>query len=191
MSSSASPNNFSGITSVFFIIVDGFLDSFRPLLTIELPDPDTASIAASIWQEAAAALRRWQAFKAAIPALDYDDLQLTLLDRLLSSPEFRSHCQALFDHILVDEFQDTNRLQQRIVWALAGLEPASETPARVFLVGDAKQSIYRFRRADIVTYNEVKSIIARDPNGAVVHLSSNFRTRGALIDWVNEALGKR
>ncbi|MFH1924618.1 MAG: UvrD-helicase domain-containing protein [Planctomycetota bacterium] len=54
----------------------------------------------------------------------------------------------------------------------------------LFVVGDPKQSIYRFRRADIVTYNEVKKIIAA--NGEVVVLTANFRSQKPVIDWVNE-----
>src|SRR5262249_37120809 len=58
-------------------------------------------------------------------------------------------------------------------------------PGSLFVVGDPKQSIYRFRRADIVTYNQVKEIVAR--HGIVVALSANFRAIEPLIEWVNRA----
>jgi ATP-dependent exoDNAse (exonuclease V) beta subunit len=57
-------------------------------------------------------------------------------------------------------------------------------PGALFVVGDPKQSIYRFRRADIDTYNEVKKLIARS-GGRVLHLTSNFRSVKAIGDWVN------
>ena len=58
-------------------------------------------------------------------------------------------------------------------------------PGSLFVVGDPKQSIYRFRRADIVTYNQVKNIIVSS-GGAVVPLTANFRTIGMLITWSNQ-----
>ena len=60
---------------------------------------------------------------------------------------------------------------------------AKPVPGALFVVGDPKQSIYRFRRADIVTYNEVKKII--EQHGEVVTLSANFRSCKPVIDWVN------
>src|SRR5690606_12185485 len=62
-------------------------------------------------------------------------------------------------------------------------------PGSLFVVGDPKQSIYRFRRADIVTYNRVRSIIEQT-GGRVVHLTANVRTVGELVGWVNETVNE-
>ena len=92
--------------------------------------------------------------------------------------------------MLVDEFQDTDPVQAEVMLLLTADDPAQTqwrlarpVPGALFVVGDPKQSIYRFRRADIVTYNEVKKII--EQHGEVVVLRANFRSRKAVIDWVN------
>ncbi len=61
-------------------------------------------------------------------------------------------------------------------------------PGKLFLVGDPKQSIYRFRRADIALYDEVKALVSRQPGGAgaVTAIRQNFRTTPAVAEWVNE-----
>ena len=94
--------------------------------------------------------------------------------------------------LLVDEFQDTDPLQLRLATLLALAEPEvvpptwSESvcaPGRLFFVGDPKQSIYRFRRADIALYDQAKDTFA---DGSV-QLTRNFRTVPEVIDWINEA----
>ncbi len=168
-------------------VKDLLLEIFRPLWRAELPSTETAYIAAAIWQEASHAARRWQSFKASIPALDFDDLQLIVRDALRDNREFRQACQALFRHILVDEFQDTNGLQQEIIWLLAGLEkPTREEPARVFIVGDAKQSIYRFRNADVTVYTRTRREFARREDAEAVRLEVSHRPHAGLMELFNE-----
>ena len=78
-------------------------------------------------------------------ALDFDDLEFKALE-LLKQKEIREHWQNEVDALLVDEFQDTNRRQQEIIEALAG------KTGSLFIVGDMRQSIYRFRQADVTVF---------------------------------------
>ena len=113
--------------------------------------------------------------------LNFQDLLLTAAKMLRENPPIRTYFRKRFTHLLVDEFQDTDPIQAEVMLLLTADDP-DETDWRrcrpvsgsLFVVGDPKQSIYRFRRADIVTYNEVKRIIA-DTGGQVVSLTANFR----------------
>ncbi len=125
--------------------------------------------------------------------LNYQDLLMCSARMLRNNPNVRRFFQERFTRILVDEFQDTDPIQAEVLLFLAS-SSAEETDWRkcspiagsLFVVGDPKQSIYRFRRADIVTYNHVKQII-KDSGGDIVTLSANFRAEKVLIDWVNES----
>ncbi len=127
--------------------------------------------------------------------LSYGDLLMKAAQLLRDKPHVRRYFQDRFTHLLVDEFQDTDPIQAEVMLLLTASD-VNETDWRrvvprvgsLFVVGDPKQSIYRFRRADIVTYNDVKNIIQRGnaQNGMVLELSSNFRTTGSIISWVNE-----
>jgi ATP-dependent helicase/nuclease subunit A len=125
--------------------------------------------------------------------LNFQD-QLMLVSRLLrDNPEVRRSFQGQFGCILVDEFQDTDPIQAEILFELTGQDPEEcdwtrivPAPGSLFLVGDPKQSIYRFRRADIDIYNLVKERI-RDGGGAILELTSNFRSLGRLAEWINPA----
>jgi ATP-dependent helicase/nuclease subunit A len=130
--------------------------------------------------------------------LNFQDLLMKAAGLLRDKPHVRRYFQDRFRFILVDEFQDTDPIQAEVMFLLTAADPEETDwrrcrprPGSLFVVGDPKQSIYRFRRADIVTYNEVKEIIrqegagGKEGEGAVVQLSANFRTSGNLIDWVN------
>lgn len=100
-----------------------------------------------------------------------------------------------YQRILLDEFQDTDPLQlklaQRIVAGAGATDTtgagAADTTGRLFTVGDPKQSIYRFRRADIAAYMGAREQV---PVGDVVQLTTNFRSTRAVIDWVNRVFGR-
>jgi ATP-dependent helicase/nuclease subunit A len=124
--------------------------------------------------------------------LDQIDLLLKLRNLLAEDKEVRGYLQSLFDHIFVDEFQDTDPLQAEIVLFLCedGAHAKSWTKVKVAqgkltLVGDPKQSIYRFRRADIAMYEQVRALVAR---GAplVIRLEANFRSHPSIIEFVND-----
>jgi len=123
--------------------------------------------------------------------VNYEDLLLFASRLLRDNPEVRRYFQRKFTHILVDEFQDTDPLQAEVLLYLTGRDceerdwrKISPRPGSLFLVGDPKQSIYRFRRADIDTYNLVKRRIV-DAGGEVLELTANFRSLHALRDWIN------
>jgi ATP-dependent helicase/nuclease subunit A len=114
--------------------------------------------------------------------LDFDDL-LILTRELLRNHDLLRVLRERYRFILVDEFQDTDPLQSEIVFLLAG-----DGPGRLFVVGDPKQSIYRFRRADIEIYEEVKERLAS--SGAAISISQNFRSVPTIVDWVNETFAR-
>ena len=123
--------------------------------------------------------------------LNFQD-QLMLSSRLLrENPEVRQYFSRRYSHILVDEFQDTDPIQAEVLLYLAGTDTEEKDwhkltprPGSLFLVGDPKQSIFRFRRADIDTYNLVKEQIEKG-GGEVLHLTTNFRSLNALAEWNN------
>lgn len=123
--------------------------------------------------------------------LNFQDLLLFTARMLKENPSVRAHFRGRFSHILIDEFQDTDPIQAEVVMLMTSRNHSENDwkkcrpiPGSLFVVGDPKQSIYRFRRADIVTYNQVKTIILAH-GGRVVTLSANFRAVEPLIDWVN------
>ena len=123
--------------------------------------------------------------------LNFQDLLLLSAALLRDKPEIRRYFRERFTHVLVDEFQDTDPIQAEVMLLLTA-DDVKETdwqkcrpiPGSLFVVGDPKQSIYRFRRADILTYNKVRMII-ENAGGAVVPLSANFRSVKPVVDWVN------
>jgi ATP-dependent helicase/nuclease subunit A len=126
--------------------------------------------------------------------LDFTDLLGRLRDLLANDVAARAALQARFTYVLVDEFQDTDPLQAEIVFYLCERRPVARDwrqavlePGKLFVVGDPKQSIYRFRRADIGMYDQVKRLIAGQPDGAgaLEVIRQNFRTTPAVANWVN------
>jgi ATP-dependent exoDNAse (exonuclease V) beta subunit len=116
--------------------------------------------------------------KARESALDFEDLQLEARDLLRSRPEIREREQARFRSILVDEFQDTNRLQTEIVALLRS--EATE----LFFVGDEFQSIYGFRHADVQVFRE-----RREQAETLLSLTLNYRSRPEVLAAVNHLFG--
>jgi len=123
--------------------------------------------------------------------LNFQDLLMRAAALLRDHPEIRRYFRRRFTHVLVDEFQDTDPVQAEVLLLLTADNPDERDwrkcrpmPGSLFIVGDPKQSIYRFRRADIVTYNTVKNIIA-STGGLCVTLAANFRCAEPLVDWVN------
>ena len=127
-------------------------------------------------------------------ALNYDDLLIETRDLLVWSASARDALRRQYRTIMIDEFQDTDPLQAEIAMLLAA-EPDTDDwtqalpgPGRLVLAGDPKQSIYRFRRADIDIYEQVRNRFLAAVQADVVSLSVNFRTRPQLCAWHNQAL---
>ena len=123
--------------------------------------------------------------------LNFQDLLLRAAALLRDRPQVRQYFRRRFTHVLVDEFQDTDPVQAEVMLLLTAAKDNENdwrkcrpVPGSLFVVGDPKQSIYRFRRADIVTYNTVKEIITAT-GGQCVTLTANFRSAPPVVDWVN------
>ena len=122
--------------------------------------------------------------------LNFDDL-LVLTRRLLEGESpVRDEVRVQFRQIYVDEFQDTDAVQYDIVRALCQPAPGeTEPPSTLFAVGDPKQSIYSFRQAEPRLFEEL--ILDGRASGSVVALTTNFRTRRPITEWINAVVGAR
>ena len=136
--------------------------------------------------------------------LEFHDL-LVLARQVLRDPthgrEVRAALHQRYRHLLIDEFQDTDPIQIELAVLIAGPPPddgvtaapdaawdAVETrPGHLFFVGDPKQSIYRFRRADISLFLRAARRFGADEHG--VALTTNFRTGAGVVDVVNAVFG--
>ncbi|MFO0663217.1 MAG: UvrD-helicase domain-containing protein [Polyangiaceae bacterium] len=128
--------------------------------------------------------------------LDFLDLLVRARDLLVNSSAVARMTASKYRVVLCDEFQDTDPLQLEILLRVAtGRSGACAytdllpEQGRIFFVGDPKQSIYRFRRADVTLYERVKAWVAAN-GGRVVTLSSNFRSVKTIADFTNAALSK-
>jgi ATP-dependent helicase/nuclease subunit A len=125
-------------------------------------------------------------------ALDFDDLEAGAL-ALLRDPNVYATWRANVRAALVDEFQDTNERQRQIVYSLTGStgSTASDPPSRagtLFVVGDSKQSIYRFRGADVTVFRRVREDVGR-AGGQIIPLDLTFRAHRDLVETTNRLLG--
>jgi len=121
---------------------------------------------------------RFEAAKERRAGIDFEDLQI-LAARLLERAEIGERYRDRFRQILVDEFQDTNRLQLRLIEALRG--PKTE----LVVVGDELQSIYGFRHADLDVFRRRREEIDRRADAELMRLSGNFRSRPEVVGAVN------
>ncbi|TWD73093.1 ATP-dependent exoDNAse (exonuclease V) beta subunit [Kribbella amoyensis] len=124
--------------------------------------------------------------------LEFHDLLVLARDLLRRDATVRSALQERYQRLLLDEFQDTDPIQIELaVRIAAGAEGEAEDwrdvdvpDGSLFVVGDPKQSIYRFRRANIATYLTAQSLL-----GETVTLTTNFRTVAPILDWINSVFG--
>lgn len=129
-----------------------------------------------------------------VGSLEFHDLLTQARWLLRDSPaagQVRAALATQYQRLLLDEFQDTDPIQIELAQLIAfpdGVDAASARPERLFFVGDPKQSIYRFRRADIAQYRSAQASLGEEL-GSVLTLSTNFRTLPGIIDWVNEVFG--
>jgi ATP-dependent helicase/nuclease subunit A len=152
-----------------------------------------ADLAARLHAELAGAIEAYEAAKARAGSLDFLDLLARARDLVRDSLEVRAAFQRRFTHVFVDEFQDTDPLQAEILLLLVADDPrvvdwraVRPVPGKLFVVGDPKQSIYRFRRADVGIYEAVREQLRRH-GAACVALRSSFRAVPEIQDAVNAA----
>src|SRR5690606_2431536 len=114
-------------------------------------------------------------------AVDFDELQTRAVRLLRDHPEVLQQVRQSIRYLMVDEFQDTNDAQKQLIDCLCSGE---EEPGKLFVVGDAKQSIYRFRGAEVSLFSQTREeILSR--GGQEVALVDNFRSDPFLVDFVN------
>jgi CRISPR-associated exonuclease Cas4 len=143
-------------------------------------------------------LAEYEAFKRRAAVLDFDDLLFTCRDVLRAYPQVLAGAADRFSRILVDEFQDTDPVQAEIIFLLSSTNDQAETwyerrlrPGCLFMVGDPKQAIYRFRGADLGTYLLVRQAVeAQFPNN-VLRVTANFRSRSHILDHINLCFAER
>lgn len=128
--------------------------------------------------------------------LEFHDLLVLARELLRTDAEARRSLHDRYERLLVDEFQDTDPIQIEVATLIAASvtgpdpvpgrwEDVAVEPARLFFVGDPKQSIYRFRRADIGLFLQARDRFA----GEAVRLTTNFRTVAPILAWVNDVFG--
>lgn len=167
---------------------DGVLDDLHKSLGYDL-----AMAAAVPAADAFAAQRRHAG------AYSFNDLLLRSRDLVRDAPAARAALRRRYRAFYVDEFQDTDPVQAELFFLLTHGEdtlPADwrdcrPTPGSLFLVGDPKQAIYRFRGADLGTYKAVKDLFTRHGVGEVVRLLTNFRSNAEICSYVDAAFAPR
>jgi uncharacterized protein (TIGR00375 family) len=140
------------------------------------PDELAASVeSASEEQPVVAVYRRYQQLLESQQLLDFEDLIFKVARRLESDAEFRSSCRRRFRHVYVDEYQDLNHGQYRII---RNLVPTGSSENGLCVIGDPDQSIYGFRGSDSSYF---RRFVEDYPDAAVLHLTRNYRSTHAIL----------
>ena len=155
-----------------------------------------ARVLASVVEFVRPVVGLYQETKRTKALLDFDDLLVAARDLLRDHEEVRLALAARFSHVLVDEFQDTDPIQAEIFWRLCGEPPRDGDAAdwtsfqirrgALFVVGDPKQAIFRFRGADVATYLRARDAFRGHAPDGILEITTNFRSRGPILDYVNE-----
>ena len=121
--------------------------------------------------------------------LDFNDLEMNVM-KLLHDEESAAYLQlrldAKYKHILLDEFQDTNPLQWVILKSWFATYGTGDTKPCIFVVGDPKQSIYRFRRADVRLFSEVQRYLTQHYGAVCLQMNQTRRNPPTLVDTLNQ-----
>ncbi len=152
-----------------------------------------ADLAAILRGEMWDLVARYDQLKRRAGKLDFVDLLLLARDLVREKPDVRRYLQDRFTHIFIDEFQDTDPLQAEILLLLAADNSAESDwlkvapkAGKLFVVGDPKQSVYKFRRADVVLYREIRDALQKRGVG-IVQLTTSFRALRPIQELVNAA----
>jgi DNA helicase-2/ATP-dependent DNA helicase PcrA len=128
--------------------------------------------------------RKYQALLRAANAVDFGDLLLLLVELLRTNEEVRAHYQRRFQHVLVDEFQDTNPVQYALLKLLA---PPAPVPSNLVVVGDDDQSIYRWRGAEV---DNILGFPSEYPGCRVVKLEQNYRSDQVILEAAHAVISQ-
>ena len=143
------------------------------------PDEYMSRVASFYDKTVAEVYERYQQRLIASNAVDFDDMLMLTVEALERFPEVRVHWQHTFRYILVDEYQDTNHAQYRLLQLLAGER------ANVFCVGDPDQSVYSFRGADI---NNILDFERDFPGSHAIALEQNYRSTNSILGAANAVI---
>lgn len=164
---------------------------------IELLEAASGTVLAALIGQIQPILDQFRNYKRAAALLDFDDLIFAARDLLRDHDDVRRVLADRFSRVLVDEFQDTDPLQAEIFWRLCGEPPAAADaaapdwpsfeirPGALFLVGDPKQAIYRFRGADVAAYIRARETFEGRADDSVLSISTNFRSCAPILNYVN------
>lgn len=149
---------------------------------------------AALIKETRPILERYRERKRSSALLDFDDLIYAARDLLRDHDDVRRALGQRYAHVLVDEFQDTDPLQSEILWRLCGEPDRPDAdwpsfrvrPGALFLVGDPKQAIYRFRGADVGAYVQAREAFHIQNADGFLSISTNFRSCESILTFVNE-----
>ena len=152
-----------------------------------------ADLAPRLQEALQPALTAYEELKARGGRLDFLDLLIKARDLIRDNRAVREELQQRFTHYFVDEFQDTDPIQAELLLLLSADNPdennwlnVAPIPGKLFLVGDPKQSIYRFRRADVAIYLQVKQMLL-SRGAQPLYLNTSFRSPPSLQSFVNAA----
>jgi ATP-dependent exoDNAse (exonuclease V) beta subunit len=149
------------------------------------------ALVAQLSDELEEVLADYTAFKRAAAVLDFDDLLERARTLVREHEAVRRALGGRYRHVFVDEFQDTDPIQAEILFRIAAHDNALRWQDSVlregalFMVGDPKQSIYRFRGADIRSYGEARDAIAQRWPDNIIQITANFRSRPAILTHIN------
>jgi ATP-dependent helicase/nuclease subunit A len=154
------------------------------ILALELNEADRAAaqVVARLTRLYQRAQSRFARLKRERAAVDFNDLEEMTEAMLTAHPEVRARYndpeKGLVRALMIDEFQDTSPVQKNILWMIA---PRSD---EVFIIGDSKQSIYRFRGADVTVFHQTRDEL-KSSGGHEVPMDTCFRAHGRLVSFVN------
>lgn len=146
-------------------------------------------LAAALQSELLPLVDEYEALKRERGQLDFLDLLLKARDLVREKSDVRTELQSRFSHLFIDEFQDTDPVQVELMLMLASAGDEI-TPGKLFAVGDPKQAVYRFRRADLAVYEDAKAAVTR-AGGEVLDLTTSFRGVPSLQRFLNGAFSAR
>lgn len=162
----------------------------------ELTGAVAARVLSDLLSAVAPVVDGFRAYKREAALLDFDDLIHAARDLLRDHESVRAALGNRYAHVLVDEFQDTDPLQAEIFWRLCGDPTPGGNPSdwqtyriragALFLVGDPKQAIYRFRGADVGAYVRARDAIRAHRAQDLLSTSTNFRSCAGILAFVNE-----
>ena len=170
--------------------LEGLREELRRLGLERLEAPEQGLAAAAVTGQrflrvTREVVRTHQRLKGMHGYVDFQDLLLSARDLLRERGDLRECLQNRYRHVLIDEFQDTDPVQLELVELLCG---GGLTTGELFAVGDRKQSIYRFRGAEVLLFESLRQ---RIPHESRQELTVNFRSKPAILDFTNVLLERR